>query len=253
MWRRWWTVLAVGLLGCTGSGATQDAAVPIDATVPDGTSSLAITPSGHDFGGFPLGCPTLVQQFTVTNPGTVATGPLMMMTAGTGASEFQIEASTTCRGTLAPLASCTIDLGFHPTGAGGKTATLEVSATPGGIVRSPLSAIGLAPAPLGVSPGALPFGMVVVGTTAATRDVTISNNCSIALPAMGVTIAGQDPADFAVMTNSCPTSIPPAATCTLTMAFTPSTVGNRSAHVTAAFGTSTVISGLFGEGVAAAQ
>jgi hypothetical protein len=78
--------------------------------------------------------------FTVTNTGSVPSG---VLTPSLGASvDFVFGSTNTCTGTLAPGAHCEVDVSFAPSGGGAKTASLQVSATPGGQAVARLSGSG---------------------------------------------------------------------------------------------------------------
>lgn len=80
-----------------------------------------------------------VQSYTVINASDATTGGINASLVG---SEFAF-ASNTCGAGLAPHTSCTIGVRFAPTSAGAKTATLSVSASPGGSDALALSANAL--------------------------------------------------------------------------------------------------------------
>lgn len=227
--------------------ATRDDAS--DALTVDAPSSLRITPSPYDFMGHSLGCPATVQRFTLTNTGTAATSAVTMSFHGTGANMFEVEPSTTCTGTLAGAAACTIDVGFHPTSAGGFTTALEVNAAPDAATLY-LTGSGLAAGPLQTSPGMLAYGSVIVGTQAPAQDVTLSNSCGTTMPAPTLTVAGADPADYQVSVGTCAGGIPGSG-CTVSVVFTPSTTGPRTAIVNAASNGFLLLISVSGVGISA--
>jgi hypothetical protein len=71
------------------------------------------------------------------------------------------------------------------------------------------------------------FGSVAIGSTSATKSVTLSNSSSVALSISGIAVTG----DF-TQTNTCGSSVAGRGSCTITMAFKPTAVGSRSGAVT---------------------
>lgn len=96
-----------------------------------------------------------------------------------------------------------------------------------------VSSFGL-PAPIaGRSPASLPFADQLVATTSATQAITVTNTGNANLVVTGVTVAGTNPTQF-VATNLCSAPVAPAGSCTINVAFAPTTVGAKSATVSIA-------------------
>src|SRR5271165_1767715 len=73
----------------------------------------------------------------------------------------------------------------------------------------------------------------VVGTTSSAQSVTLTNNSKttpLTFPGPGINVSGLNAADFKV-TNTCGTTVPPGASCTITVTFTPAATGTRTAQV----------------------
>jgi Ca2+-binding RTX toxin-like protein len=106
--------------------------------------------------------------------------------------------------------------------------TCDVRETP----PFPTSSIALA-APIALrSPASLAFGNQVILTTSATQVITVSNTGNAPLIVSGATLTGADAASFTI-TNGCAT-VAPAGSCTIDIAFAPTTVGPKSAGVSIA-------------------
>ncbi len=104
--------------------------------------ALDIVQASHAFNPRLIdGTPTTA-TFTVKNTGQVATGTPMPSITGT-AGAYAI-ASTTCNAPLAPNATCSVGVTFHPTTVGSKPATLVVTGSPGGSDSATLSGTGIA-------------------------------------------------------------------------------------------------------------
>jgi hypothetical protein len=78
-----------------------------------------------------------------------------------------------------------------------------------------------------VYPTALNFGSQGVGTTSAVRAVTLTNVGGTSFSVGGIAVAG----DY-VATNTCGTSLSPAASCTINIAFSPTVTGVRAGTIT---------------------
>lgn len=104
---------------------------------------------------------------------------------------------------------------------------------PGSGPTVPRSAEVFVPAPEARIKGAQPFGVVDVGTTTATRTVTISNVGAQDLT-MGsaLTLSGDDPGDFVLGTNTCAgATLSFRDSCTIDVTFKPSADGARTATI----------------------
>jgi DNA/RNA endonuclease YhcR with UshA esterase domain len=79
-----------------------------------------------------------------------------------------------------------------------------------------------------LSPSMLTFSAQIVGTTSAPQTATLTNVGYATVNISGITIGGSDPKDFAE-TNNCGPSLAVAASCTITITFTPVTGNTRTA------------------------
>jgi hypothetical protein len=78
-----------------------------------------------------------------------------------------------------------------------------------------------------VAPANLPFGNQAVGTTSVAQTVTLSNNRSSPLAVTSIVASG----DFAP-SDTCGTSLPAGADCSISVTFTPTAAGSRSGTLT---------------------
>ncbi len=82
---------------------------------------------------------------------------------------------------------------------------------------------------LKLSTDLLNFGNQAVGTPIS-LPVTITNPTTESIPVSGIAITGANKGDFA-QTNTCGSTIPPSGNCQITVTFTPTAQGYRSAIV----------------------
>jgi len=110
-------------------GATPPAA---GSPAPTPAAHLAISPTSFALGTVNVAENSPPQTFTVTNSGPDAGGSMTSSLGGTDPSFYSIS-SDTCNGaTLGTGSSCTLDVKCLGTSEGTKSATVTVTATPGG-------------------------------------------------------------------------------------------------------------------------
>jgi hypothetical protein len=92
--------------------------------------------------------------------------------------------------------------------------------------------ISIATAPVvALKPSSVPFLVLrTVGTTSLTQTVKLTNVGSAELDITGITLTGPDPGDFA-QSNNCPPTVASGGSCLITVTFTPTTQGVRTASV----------------------
>ena len=262
-----WTVLYVG-----GGALLNSISVDSSGTVFAGgggaqlvdnmaavlTSSGAIGPVGsyYVFGVTPIPLPNprpsaiSFSPSTLTftqNIGTSASQPVTI--ANFGGSPLKLESisasdgfsvdPTHCPDVLIAGANCTVSLTFAPTVTGEVDGLLTVTDDSGnlGAAQSvPLNGVGTAPI-ASVAPAALAFSAQVLGTTSSAKSVVLQNIGTG--PMQVATVIATAPFS---QTNTC-ASIAPGASCTVSVSFTPTTVGSVSGTLTIAddAGTQTVM------------
>jgi Ca2+-binding RTX toxin-like protein len=204
---------------------------------------FTVTPASLAFDA-PIGSTTAARLVTVTN-----TGPVLVRITGVargGSNPGQFGHTTTCGpfpANLAPGASCTVSVTFAPTTAGTKSATLAVNVAAPGVSQS-VALTGTIVAPVfTVAPGTLGFAPQLRNTTSPARTVTVTNTGIAPLVVSNVTRTGANPGQFAHATTCgpFPRTLAAGASCTISVTFTPTGAGARSASlnvVVAAPGTS---------------
>jgi hypothetical protein len=162
---------------------------------------------------------------TIRNTGAATSTVPTLTIAGADASNFTTVNG--CTVALLPNATCVITVNFRPTTVGAKNATLAVTAS-GTSVAVPLTGTGVGQT-ISVTPTSLAFGNQVARTPSVNQTVTVTNSGSAPLTVTAPTVSGTNAGDFA-FTNNCPlTAIAAGATCTITVRFTPTALGARTA------------------------
>jgi len=184
-------------------------------------SGVSVTPTSLSFGSLATGSTSSAQSVTVSNTGSSSTSVSATISG-------QFADSTTCGTSLAANSSCTYSVTFKPTSAGAQSGTLAVTAG-GSTTNVSLTGTGVAPGPiLNANPGSLSFASTVVGSTSASQNVTITNTGTASASVSGVS---SNSGDFTVTSNNC-TTLAVNASCTVGVAFKPSTGGARSGTLT---------------------
>src|SRR5690242_3991067 len=100
----------------------------------------------------------------------------------------------------------------------------------GVVLVSVLTAVGVAQ-DVGISPSSLSWNSVQVGQTSGAKSVTLTNNQQVPLTIASTTVSG----DFLQTGNTCPLSpqtLAANASCSMSVAFRPTTSGLRSGVIT---------------------
>ena len=239
------TTGALTLVGLMGAAATDIRGMEFPTGAP-GAPAVSLTPPSLAFGSQLVGTTTASQPLTVQNVGTVILNIASIAASGDFAQ------TNTCAATLAPSASCTINVTFTPTALGVRNGAVSVASNAAGSPHSStLSGTGTAVPPgpaVSLTPPALAFGSQLIGATTAAQALTLQN---IGGPTLNIASIGAS-GDFA-QTNTCGATLAPTATCTINVTFTPTALGARSGAVTVASDAagSPHSSALSGTGVAA--
>jgi hypothetical protein len=120
---------ATGVRTATLTTTTNDLGMPISTVNMTGTgiqAAVSLTPASHDFAAVTAKSNSAPFVFTLTNSGTASLTINNINIGGADANRFS--RTTTCGGTLAVGASCTINVTFSPQRAGAAySASLQVS------------------------------------------------------------------------------------------------------------------------------
>jgi hypothetical protein len=185
-------------------------------------TSISIAPSSLTFSSQLIGTKSASQPVSVKNVGTM---PLFLTVSVTG----DFLQSSNCPARLAPGTSCTINVRFKPTAPGTRTGKLFLSDNASTSPQSvSLTGTGQGFPIVSLSTTTLTFGVQVLGTTSASKNVVLKNTGTVALAISSITDSG----DFTIPSNTCGSSLAPQISCTISVAFKPAAVGVRTGTVT---------------------
>lgn len=187
---------------------------------------VSLTPSSIPFGNQITGSISSAQNLTLSNTGT---GSLTIASIGlTGTNANQFTSTSTCGATLGAGGSCSIAIRFAPTSLGAKSASLTVTDSASGSPHaSTLSGTGIAGAPVAsLAPSSLTFSATLLGVTSSGQTVTLQNTGTATLTISSIAASG----DYS-QTNTCGGTLAVAASCAITVRFTPTVAGTRTGNL----------------------
>ena len=213
------------------------------------TASVTLNPASPMSIAFPtqqLGTTSAASVATLTNTGA---GPITVTGVTiTGLNATSYAQTNNCPvgpATLAAGAICTVSMTFAPTITGPNSATLNV-ATSAGTKTAGMSGSGQT-AMASLAPTPITFANQAVGVASIAQVAMLTNTGAGPLSVSSIAIGGINATEFS-QTNTCgvlPATLAAAGTCTISVTFTPATVGTKTATLTVvdAAGTQTVTLG----------
>jgi hypothetical protein len=150
-----------------------------------------------------------------------------------GATPTDFSTTSRCTGNLRPGTSCDVDVVLAPVTLGPKNAVVTFGTSP--LLSASFVGTARSPATLSVAPTVITFAPTPVGQASMTAIVTVMN--APATVVSGVITASVSDPSFVVVptTGACilgATVLASGSTCTVGLAFTPGSVGSRSAVLT---------------------
>lgn len=215
---------------------------------------VGVSPSSVNFGTQATNGGVTSAPIRVDNTGDANLVISSVTVSGTNAADFSFtlvptgyRPARTARGTatapvavpltVAPGSSASVLINFKPTGAGSRSATLNISTSAGNPPAIPLSG-SAANAGISISPTTLTFPSQLVGTNSTPQNVTVTNNGSVDLIITDVTTTGSNGTDYlsgATLTQQgrrgargVKLVIPPQQSSTVSVAFSPTGSGPRN-------------------------
>jgi subtilisin family serine protease len=194
------------------------------------TRSATVTPANLNLGEELVGTSSDSQTVTVTNNGGAPLTLSGIDISGSSAGDFsKISECPLSPSTLDAGANCTINVTFTPSAAGPRRAMLSVTHdAPGSPNHVTLTGLGVG---LSLSETNLTFPAQNVGSGSAPQTVTVTNHGTDPVSIFDLEVTGVNSGDFAPGGDCplAPATLGGGATCTISVVFTPSAAGARSA------------------------
>ena len=217
--------------------AVTSNAAPLQVTIAGtGTTAPVAQPALSEagpvaFADTQVGKSAAVHTITLSNSGTAAMKVSSLVLDGAQASDFVLGGTCAVNASVAAAASCTIDVGFKPTAAGQRAATMMLMTDSGSQFTVALGGTGVAvPVPmLTVNPQSFDFGAADVNGNAPTHRITLTNTGGNAATVTAATFTGP----FALQSDATgcaamPFTLQPGASCDVVVRFTPVGAGDAS-------------------------
>ncbi|PYV17843.1 MAG: hypothetical protein DMG21_07005 [Acidobacteria bacterium] len=215
-----------GKLSITDNATGSPQTVSLAGTGVSATGPVSLSPSSLTFASTTVGSTSATQTVTLSSLKSSAVSPGIAI-SGTNPGDFA--QTNNCGTSLAAGAKCTISVTFKPTATGTRTATLTSTAATQAVS---LSGTGAAPSTVSLSPSPLTFASLTVGTTSAVEISTLTNKSGSSITFSNFSISGTNASDFAFGgLGTCGGTLANGGTCTVSIKFTPSATGTRTAQV----------------------
>jgi trimeric autotransporter adhesin len=204
---------------------TSDASTALDFISLFGTatpSPLTLSPIELDFGTVQLGSASTL-PLQITNTSTAPATFIAITTTG----DYTSTGDCPINNTLAPDTSCTEQITFTPTQTGTRTGTAAIATSLSTLpINVPLTGTGIQ-SHLQITPSALNFGSIAIGASSS-QTLTLTNTGTATVDNLALTITG----DYAITIPCGLTTLAPNASCTATITFTPTALGQRNSPLT---------------------
>ncbi|HZU27992.1 MAG TPA: choice-of-anchor D domain-containing protein [Bryobacteraceae bacterium] len=243
-------------------GGTRSATVSVTDNAAGSPHSISVSGTGFgvpvpslstaalNFANTNIGVQTAAQNITLTNTGSDVLSIASITITGVHAGDYNISANT-CGATLAasvgsPHPSCTISVRFQPTASGSRGAAVTITDNANNAAGSTqnvaLNGTGVAVPSAALSGGAcaagstasnciVSFATTNIGTASSAQTVTLTNAGSGPLTITTIAGGGTNSGDFG-QTNNCGATLLNGTSCTVSVTFTPTAAGSRSATIT---------------------
>jgi FG-GAP-like repeat len=195
-------------------------------TTNSGAPLVTLSTISVDFGTAVIGGKVPRRVITVTNTGS-ATLEISSISLSTGDATDYTQKNN-CGSQLLAGAACQVTVGFHPHKINSRVSQLNIADNANGSPQIvTLTGMGTY---VSLSSAALNFGAQRVGTKSPSKTITVTNEGNFSIAMQGIAIGGANPKDF-TETNTCGRSLETKHSCKVSVAFTPTAKGARSAEV----------------------
>jgi len=193
-------------------------------TASQNLTTASASPPSLTFATQADGSTSSAQPIVITNTGSSALMPTLVAATG------DFSETDNCLNAIVNVgASCTVLVTFTPAQTGTRTGQLTLDANlSGGQLTVSLSGTGSPFGAVTLTPPALGFGPVGIGSISAPLQVTATNSNSTPILVTGFTISGP----FTITSNACGASLAADAACQLKVTFAPTQAGSATGTLT---------------------
>jgi cytochrome c553 len=212
----------------------------LNVTAPVGVAVAQVSPSPLTFVSTIQGQAAGAQTVTLSNTGNANLSITSVTLASTSADlqqDFSALGNGACGagGVIAGGSSCTFTIGFTPKATGSRSSNLSVSHSVGTSVVALQGTGAVIPtASISVTQPTV-FANTVINSQTLTQNIVITNSGTANLQLSAITLSGAASSAFSVQNNAgnCTASstITPTSSCTITVAFAPSSVATFSGQL----------------------
>jgi Abnormal spindle-like microcephaly-assoc'd, ASPM-SPD-2-Hydin len=186
--------------------------------------SLLFSPSSLTFAATTIGSTSASQSATLTNQ----SGAAVTLSAITMTGPFA-QTNNCTMGSFAAGASCTVTVTSKPTAVGATSGAVNVHLSSGPVTELYLSGSGSnVSGTATLSPASYQFKSVASGSSGTAVPFTLTNNTSSAIAVSQIAVSN---ANF-TETNNCGPSLAGNGSCTISVTFTPQSIGSQTATLT---------------------
>lgn len=197
------------------SGGQATAALSGNGIAP---GDLVLSPVALIFPTTTINATSAAQNITVSNTG----GALVTLQTPGITGDFKISANT-CGSSLAASTGCTVAVTFTPAAGGTRSGSFTIASS-AGTQSASLTGTASTPATDSLSPLSLTFALQQLGTVSPAQQVMLTNAGDVPLTLISARISS---GDFTAA-NGCGNSLNAHSTCSMSIAYTPKSVGAGS-------------------------
>jgi hypothetical protein len=210
------------------SGTPQTITLTGTAVAPG--PAAALTPATLTYAKQTVGTASAAQGFSVTNTGSA--NLTIALVTSTNNAEFPISSDGCAGATLTPQQQCVIGVRFLPALGGNRSGAITVADNATGSPQiETVTGTGYGTPMASFNPTSLAFAGQNIGTTSGAMTATLSNPGTDVLNISGFSIVGADSGEFSISANTCPPSLAPNGSCSISATFTPAAAGVRGAWI----------------------
>jgi hypothetical protein len=189
------------------------------------SSGVTVSPTSVNLGSIGVSSTSPSQPVKLTNN---SGSTLTINNVGfSGGNDGNFGQTNTCGTSVANGGSCTINVTFTPNATGAFSSTLEITDSASDSPQA-VSVSGTGVVAVSLSATSVSFGTVFVGSSSTASPVTLTNNQSVPLTNISISV---NSSSFSQV-DTCGTSIGPGAQCTITVTFSPKSAGALTGTVT---------------------